>query len=236
VGNKTGKAKIKPKVKVQPVVRRVKPKAKKPVIYLYPASACGDTTVAVQLSGREVFTTVLPTAACSPHRAEWRLSSALPDGTLQLAAGGPPVSSLFWEATGFDAGTLLPEGARDTFCVAGPAAGNWLLTALAAHGLTPREYTEFASFWAPEMQGYNFVHMRFLPQAEIEALAPLKVVGLPGALKKLRLFLAWRGVDAYEERFNLGALPRAPFPRTVAANGGGEVSIVVEWGGQEIVQ
>ncbi len=42
--------------------------------------------------------------------------------------------------------------------------GDWLLAALARLGLTPREYTEMASYWAPKASCHKWVLLRFLPQ------------------------------------------------------------------------
>ena len=189
-------------------------------------------SVSVQGAGAPRMTCLLPApASASPTSAQWRVA-AQPDGTLQPrrdASTGPPqppVASLFWEADR-DAsanGVLLPPQARDTFCVPGPAAGEWLLGALARWGLSPREYTECASFWAPRMQRHAWVQVRALPQAEWEALAPLAVA--PPMQRTLRVFLAWRGCAEYSAGMDAGVLPQLPLPR--------EGSWCVEWGGTEI--
>lgn len=206
--------------------------AKKPVIYLYPRAPCA-ATVTLRMAAGQRPTSLLP----APERGgsargavlTWRVAAA-PDGTL-TPPEGPPVASLFWEAdhgSARGAAALLPAGARDTFCVPGARAGAWLLSALRAWGLAPREYTEAASFWAPLMEHFPFVQLRLLPQAAWEAMAPLDVEGLPAPVRTLRLFFAWRGLPAYDAEKDRGALPVEPPARS------GDASWVVEWGGAEL--
>ena len=204
---------------------------KKPIIYLYPRAAC-NATVRLRLSEGMRFTTLLPApdaAGSARGCATWRVAAA-PDGTLSPPSG-PPVASLFWEAARAEGARdtlLLPEGARDTFCVRGGDAGGWLLGALRAWGLTPREYTECATFWAPLMEQHAFVQIRLLPQQQWEAVAPLAVEGLPAPVRTLRVFIVWRGLPAFDAGKNLGALPANAPARSGAA------SHVVEWGGEEL--
>jgi len=207
---------------------RPKPKKAKPVLYLYPSSPC-EATVKLRLTDGSRFTTLLPPPQCGGARRSavtW-LVAAERDGTLQPPTG-PPVASLFWEATPSAEASLLPQGAKDTFCVAGGAAGEFLLRALCAWGLQPREYTECASYWAPLMAEYAFVHIRVLPQPAWETLAPLAVEGMPAPLHCLRIFLAWRGLRGYEASKNMGTLPPPPPPRS------SQISYAVEWGGQQL--
>jgi hypothetical protein len=227
-GSAPSKLKPKPKLKKKkaPPPRRSMPKKAKPVLYLYPRAPC-QATVALRLADGSRLTTLLPQpCARSARNATWRVAAA-PDGTLQPPAG-PPVTSLFWEATPSSAARLLPAQARDTFCVPGPAAGAWLLGALRAWGLSPREATECAQFWAAPMGEHAFVQVRALPQAAWEGIAPLAVAGLPPPLRTLRLFLAWRGLPAFDASRSCGVLPAAPGARCP------DTSWVVEWGGQEL--
>ena len=201
-------------------------KKAKPILYLYPASPCA-ATVTLRLTDGSRFTTLLPLPQSARRSTATWLVAAQRDGTLQPPTG-PPVASLFWEATPSREALLLPEGARDTFCVPGPGAGVWLLEALRAWGLQPREYTECASYWAPLMAEFPFVQVRAVPQAAWEALAPLAVEGMPAPLRCLRIFLAWRGLRGYEAGKDLGSLPPPPPPRSASA------SYAVEWGGQQL--
>jgi hypothetical protein len=129
-----------PLSKQKPQKRKPVAKAKKPIIYLYPRAAC-SATVRLRLASGLRFTSLLPRPEAGSARgsATWRVAAA-PDGTL-APPSGPPVASLFWEAavSGAREASMLPEGARDTFCVRGDDAGGWLLGALRAWGLTPRE-------------------------------------------------------------------------------------------------
>ena len=207
---------------------RSRPKKAKPVLYLYPASPC-EASVTLRLTDGSRFTTLLPPPQSGGVRraaATW-LIAAERDGTLQPPTG-PPVSSLCWEATPSEEARLLPKGAKDTFCVAGSAAGEFLLNALRAWGLQPREYTECASYWAPLMAEHSFVHIRVLPQPEWEELAPLTVTGVPSPLLCIRIFIAWRGLRGFEASKHLGSLPPPPPPRSASS------SYAVEWGGQQL--
>lgn len=185
----------------------------------------------LRLTDGSRLTTLLPvptSGASGARTCSWRVVAS-PCGTLQPRAG-PPVSSLFWEATPSRDALLLPDGARDTFVVRGACAGEWLLGALHAWGLAPREYTECASFWAPQMAEHPFVQVRLLPQEAWEAIAPLTVKGLPAPQRTLRVFIAWRGLRAFDPRKHAGALPAPPPAREEG------VSYVVEWGGQEVLR
>jgi hypothetical protein len=230
------RAKPKPRRAGKPPVRPRHAQVKKPVLYLYPVAPC-EVAVSLALTGRGArLSALLPAPAQAAQRAAtWRVAAS-PDGTLQPLGGGPPVASLFWEAQGVagssaagGACALLPRGARDTFCVAGAGAGAWLLAALRLQGLSPREYTECASFWAPLMAEHPFVVLRFVPQQVWEGLAPLAVAGLPAAAptRTLRVFIAWRGVAAFSPGHHQGTLPLQVPARPVGEN------LVVEWGGQE---
>ena len=165
---------------------------------------------------------------------------AAPDGTLAAADGAaawPPVGSLCYEAVGLglDAPLLAPH-AGPSRCVRGGEGGALLLTELARAGLSPREYTEAATFWAPLMAAHAFVQVRLLREEEWAAMCALRVEGLPpGPRRTLRVFIAWRGCAAYDAALDGGAAAAAaaaaapPAPPQAR-----EGSWVVEWGGVEL--
>jgi hypothetical protein len=219
----------------------------KPVIYLYAARPT-VARVAVRLAApRARFTALLPSpalygGAAARAAASWTVR-AHADGTLErageeqevggdggggggaaaAAAAMPPVASLFWE--GADV-VYDVRGASPAACLRGAAAGDWLLRALANLGLSPREYTECASFWLPKMQEHAFVLIAFVPQSAIEAAAPLSVTPPPTAT--LRVFLVWQALDAPRQGASDALPPRHNFDRSDAA------LTVVEWGGAQV--
>lgn len=200
--------------------------AHKPIIYLYPIEPLPSVSVSVSLFRQEArFTGLLPSPSVKSSRnVTWNVS-AQPDGTLRTLGDfsvKPPVTSLFWEAEGYGGASLLPENATDTFGVKGEDAGEWLLQALACWGLTPREYTECASFWLPIMARHAWVEIRRVSDSEWEALTKLESV--PPMSNKLRVFLAWRGLSSKPD--TKGVLPPIPPPRVG--------SWIVEWGGSEL--
>jgi hypothetical protein len=229
--------------------------ARKPVVYLYPpAPTDAEVTVRLAVPG-DAFTALIPAPArcgggvdAANTTATWRVRAS-PDGILTplpakgagtaAGAGGapvgggiaptaPPVGSLFWEAeTGVWPGvTVFPPG--ETFCVRGVDVGDWLLDALPRAGLSPREYTEMATFWAVKMARYAWVALRLAPAAALDAVAPLKVSPQPGAV--LRVYLVCRGLAApLSPAAAAGILPASAPP---ARDPG--VFTVVEWGGTEV--
>lgn len=212
-------------------LKRRKCAVKKPVIYLY--NYAGPVTVSVAPSGGAVITSTVPPAAegagFGAQSATWSVIAA-PDGTLSLADKSTPfpVSSLFWEST-LPANVRLLGGAGPTRCVARANVSDYLFRLFHAAGLSTREYTEAAQFWAPLMEKHAFVVARLLTAEEWGALAPLTVS--PAPEHTLRVFIVWRGVKEYD-----AALDAAP-----VEGGGGAAPLpprsgrwVVEWGGAEI--
>lgn len=177
----------------------------KPVIYLYPEET---TSVNVTL---DVDGTLLSTWPA--YENGWTVT-AQPDGTL-TDADGNEYSYLFWDALGdtewdFSAG----------FCVAGEDTGEFLRETLSHMGLTPKEYNEFIVYWLPLMEKnpYNLISF----QNEVyEESAKLTVSPQPDSL--LRVFMAWKGVDAPVE---ITAQTVEPFVR--------KGFTVVEWGGCQV--
>jgi len=220
------------------------PGAFKPVIYLYPDEATLDVDVRVSLAPSQNCFTALVPAPCEGGLASrsvvWRVS-AEKDGTLRSrgrepAASHPPVASLFWESEEMPAGVrgagtlaaLLPRDGRSCFCVSGARLGDWLLRALPAMGLTVREYTEMASFWAAKLGHHAFVVLRFLPPEEINAAAATLVIS-PPPRTVIRVFLLAQGAQvAPPDASAVDALPDCALaPRRLGFT-------AVEWGGAEV--
>lgn len=216
--------------------------ARKPVVYLYPTEPI-VATVHVKLLRGATFSCLVPSprlygGAATPTTAWWRVL-AHPDGLLEQAAAPgdaavlrtpadaaappmPPIASLFWEAEDF---TVACSRAPPPACLRGADAGDWLLRALARVGLSPREATECAVFWALRCAAHPWVLVTFLPQHELDAVAPLTVTPRPDTT--LRVFLVIEG--AREPR--AGATDALPPAVEVARKG---VYVCVEWGGCEV--
>lgn len=177
----------------------------KPVIYLYPEE---ETTVSVQLDVTGELTTTYPAYADG-----WTVT-AEPDGTLHDAAGRE-YSYLFWEAE-----QAVDWDFSEGYCVRGADTADFLREALAARGLTPREYNEFIVYWLPQMEGNAWNLISF--QTELyEENAALTVTPAPDSV--LRVFMSWKPVD---EEIAIEPQAVEPFAR--------EGFTLVEWGGVKV--
>ena len=177
----------------------------KPVIYLYPEQ---ETMVSVSLDYAGTLTATYPA-----YENGWRVT-AEPDGTLH-DENGNEYSYLFWEGedkTDYDFST--------GFCVAGEDTAAFLEDALDRLGLTEREADEFIIYWLPKLEGNPYNLLSFQTDAYTNSAA-LTIDPAPDTL--IRVFLAWKGLDApvEVEPQKLTAPERAGFT-------------AVEWGGAEV--
>ena len=179
--------------------------AAKPVIYLYPEE---ETAVHVTLDYDGTLT-----AAWPAYEGGWDVT-ARPDGTL-TAADGSEYTYLFWEGVS-DTAYDFSAG----FCVAGEDTGALLRDTLAESGLTPREYNEFIVYWLPQMQDNAYNLIAFQTDRYTET-ARLTIEPQPDSV--LRVFMAWKPLDAPQE---IAPQTFAPFAR--------EGFTVVEWGGAAV--
>ncbi len=179
--------------------------AAKPVIYLYPER---PTEVRVTLTPDGTLGSSWP-----DYGSGWRVT-AQPDGTLTDAEGNT-YSYLFWDGT-LNAGYDFSRG----FCVAGADTGAFLREALAALGLTPREYNEMIVYWLPQMEhnAYNLISFQY---DAYTAAAGLTIDPAPDAL--LRVFMAWKPL---QEAVVIPPQTLDGFER--------HGFTVVEWGGAEV--
>ena len=179
--------------------------AAKPVIYLYPEE---ETAGHVTLDYDGTLT-----AAWPAYEGGWDVT-ARPDGTL-TAADGSEYTYLFWEGVS-DTAYDFSAG----FCVAGEDTGEFLRDTLAEIGLTPREYNEFIVYWLPQMQDNAYNLIAFQTDRYTET-ARLTIDPQPDSV--LRVFMAWKPLDAPQE---VAPQTFAPFAR--------EGFTVVEWGGAAV--
>ena len=128
-----------------------------------------------------------------------------------------PVLYLVWEGI-----TEAEYDFSTGFCVAGEDTAAFLEDALDRLGLTEREADEFIIYWLPKLEGNPYNLLSFQTDAYTNSAA-LTIDPAPDTL--IRVFLAWKGLDApvEVEPQKLTAPERAGFT-------------AVEWGGAEVVQ
>lgn len=180
------------------------PTTAKPVIYLYPGQ---PTDVAVTLGYPEAHLTYTYPA----YNGGWYVRAET-DGTLTNLSDGSRHYYLFWEGdkkVDWD----LSEG----FVIKGSDTEAFLREKLAFMGLTPREYNDFITYWAPEMcqNPYNLISFS---TEQYEALAPLSVTPAPDSI--LRVHMVYKGL---QQPVKVSPQTLIPWRRTGFA--------VVEWGG-----
>lgn len=180
----------------------------KPIIYLYPEE---ETEVSVKLDYDGKLTCTYPT-----YEDGWRVI-ARPDGTLTDPDTGREYYCLFWEGI-----TNVDYDLSSGFVVPGEETAAFLEDALAALGLTDKEADEFMIYWLPRMEGnaYNLISF----QNEIYTdNAKLTIEPVPDTV--LRVFMAWKGLDApiEVEPQTLEGVERIGFN-------------AVEWGGCEVTK
>ena len=178
----------------------------KPVLYLYPEEEM-EVTVTLDFDG--TLTSTYPA-----YGDGWTVT-ARPDGTLTNPATGREYYCLFWEG--------ITEAEYDFsagFCVAGEDTAAFLEDALDRLGLTEREADEFIIYWLPKLEGNPYNLLSFQTDAYTNSAA-LTIDPAPDTL--IRVFLAWKGLDA----------PVEVEPQTLTAQARTGFT-AVEWGGAEV--
>ena len=178
----------------------------KPVLYLYPEEEM-EVTVTLDFDG--TLTSTYPA-----YGDGWTVT-ARPDGTLTNPATGREYYCLFWEG--------ITEAEYDFsagFCVAGEDTAAFLEDALDRLGLTEREADEFIIYWLPKLEGNPYNLLSFQTEAYTDS-AGLTIDPAPDTL--IRVFLAWKGLDA----------PVEVEPQTLTAPERADFT-AVEWGGAEV--
>ena len=178
----------------------------KPVLYLYPEEEM-EVTVTLDFDG--TLTSTYPA-----YGDGWTVT-ARPDGTLTNPATGREYYCLFWEG--------ITEAEYDFsagFCVAGEDTAAFLEDALDRLGLTEREADEFIIYWLPKLEGNPYNLLSFQTEAYTDS-AGLTIDPAPDTL--IRVFLAWKGLDA----------PVEVEPQTLTAQARTGFT-AVEWGGAEV--
>lgn len=181
------------------------PRTGKPVIYLYPQQK-QDVSVQLRFEGDVTYTYPV-------YQSGWNVVAS-PDGTLLDKADQSTHYYLFWEGNAHKKDWDFSEG----FVVAGADANRFLREKMIQLGLTPKEYNDFITYWAPELaqNPYNLVTFS---TAEYEDIAKLEVTPKPDTV--LRVHMVWKAIPVPVD------LPEQILPKIPERKG----FTVVEWGG-----
>ena len=193
----------------------------KPAIYIYPEEVCYEKPViyaypemgmpvSVKLDYRGELTTTYPA-----YNDGWEVL-ARPDGTLTDPETGREYYCLYWEGV-TDTVYDFSEG----FVVSGEDSAAFLEEALATLGLSAREANEFIIYWLPRLEANPYNLITFQSEAYTDS-ARLTIDPAPDTL--IRVFMAWRGLDA---PIDIAPQTLEPVVR--------EGFTVVEWGGTEVI-
>lgn len=133
-------------IEVLGVVKEEEVQVLKPVIYIYPETAC---SVHVDFAYQGKLTHTYPKYPINGWHVE-----AQPNGTLHDSTG-QEYYALFWEGR-----PNHTQAIQDGFVVAGAETTNFLEEKLAYLGLNRREANEFIMFWLPQLEDnpYNLIH------------------------------------------------------------------------------
>ncbi|KAG8710119.1 hypothetical protein FRC08_017588 [Ceratobasidium sp. 394] len=198
----------------------------KPVIYLFPPVPMTEVRVQLSLVQTWEFSALYPCTPISSGPCQaldlgesvtW-LVDAKPDGTLLDHRTRREVTYLFWEAHTKPALPLspacsrpaspaldLPKAFDPSRPIVTPAnsvvlpfnkVAGYIDDVLISLGLHTEARCSFITYWLPDLQRHEHLALRFLPQAEYEAAAPLSVTPAPDVTT--RVFMLFRGVEEGE--------------------------------------
>jgi hypothetical protein len=195
--------KVKPLKPILPIAA-----AKKPVIYIYPTTE-QKTTVYLDFYGTDLYT--WPKI---DKTNTWEIT-AQPDGML-TDSNGEQYPYLFWEGSINNTDYIdINEG----FVVSADNTEQFFLEKLKLLGLNTKEYTDFITFWAPQMHKNKYNFIRF-ETTNYSKDIPLTIIPKPESMQ--RILMVYKPVDA-----DYKAKPQSlqPFKR--------KGYTVIEWGGME---
>ncbi|QRV81695.1 ubiquitin family protein [Ceratobasidium sp. AG-Ba] len=235
----------------------------KPVVYLFPPLPTNRIRVDLALAPAWSFSALYPSASVRPtagggQSVAW-IVDAKPDGTLSDRGTGREVSYLFWEAHTNPALPCSPAVSRPgspvqevaaTFDPSRPVitpdnstvipfdkATGYIDDVLLSLGLHTEARCSFITYWLPDLQRHKHIALRFLPQSEYEAAAPMRVTPSPDVTT--RVFMLFRGVEEAELTLWEGSAKGAHEWKDVVGVDIQKASDknmfrVLEWGGMEV--
>ncbi|KIO32145.1 hypothetical protein M407DRAFT_215958 [Tulasnella calospora MUT 4182] len=245
----------------------------KPVIYLYPPSpieACVKISLIHQWKFSALYPVPAKGAIRDgefSHSAEWLVSSS-PDGMMKVKGTSTEVAYLFWEAEPNTSVALLesPPASRpaspneprsrpgfvpgttkcspqDSILLSIDMVPFYLDEALLSLGLHVEARTSFISYWLPSMLNYKFIALRFLPQIDYEASAPLEINPRPDVVT--RVYMLFQGIAQEEldgwqeaqERLSEGVdIWKTVVGVNETRQQNKDLFRVLEWGGMEVFE
>lgn len=180
----------------------------KPVLYLYPEK---EIPVSVKVDYQGMITSTYPQA----QDGNWEVFAS-PDG--MLSDGKRTYNYLFWEGI-----SPLTETFQftDGFVVPREEIVPFLEEKLTVLGLNNLEQDDFISYWLPQMNGKEWVMVRFLKD-EYEAMVQNTIVPQPDTV--IRVFMIVKETDL---PVDLPVQELTPAPERSGFT-------VVEWGGSHL--
>ncbi|MCL4386912.1 MAG: hypothetical protein M1355_00700 [Patescibacteria group bacterium] len=149
----------------------------KPAIYLYPEKTT-KVSVKVNPDGGITYS--------DPAYGDGWETVASPDGSLQVA--GKTYPYLFWEGNSFEV-NIPKEG----FVVRRDNVSSFLDEKLSYLGLNTKEIGDFKEFWLPRMGEKPYYFINFIPQKEIDKIAPIDINPNPDTI--IRVLMYYKGLE-----------------------------------------
>ncbi len=177
----------------------------KPAINLYPTE---KTRVHVVVSPKAPFIYTIPTYP----KGGWDVT-AYPDG--KIVHEGKNYPYLYWEASLPD--SLLTQP-KEGYVIAYKDLPDFFSNTLPKIGLNTKEINEFSTYWLKALPDSPYYFIGFMPEEQINYLAPLTVQPAPDSV--LRVSLYFKELD---KKIDVAAPQLAEFKRVGFT--------VTEWGG-----
>lgn len=194
-------------VRLTLITDRMIRKVAKPVIYLYPEEET-EVDVHVNINGIDPF-------FYPEYNNGWKCT-AQPDGTLTI--NDASYNYLFWEATGAD--HLMSLNLHKGFVVDAENVIPFLEKKLSLAGLTPKEQTDFITYWGPIMTKHDHNYVRFIFNEDCDKFAKLEITPKPDNLYRIYILTAPVSADYSATGQEITPINRSGFT-------------AIEWGGQE---
>ncbi|CAE6458892.1 unnamed protein product [Rhizoctonia solani] len=235
-------------------------RVEKPVIYLFSPSPLQKVHVDLSLVRGWHFSAIYPhTPITSPpdnsfgEAISWTVDTRS-DGSLFDQLTNREVAYLFWEAhtkpgpfisppttpsaelAGFDPARPIVLPSHSALLPFSKVTG-YIDDALLAMRLHAEARTSFITYWLPNLSKHSHIALRFLPQDQYEAAAPLHVTPVPEIVT--RVFMLFMGVQESDlGSWKSARIPAQEWSRVIGVDTekAKDVTLfrVLEWGGMEI--